>query len=144
EWILKWPSRRANGGGVVLLRTLWVSSILFALALWSRNKLDPTASIAKDAPQWFGVIFAAGYTGFYTRFSSQWNYIAGLYNQIKSTEALITTSNGKATADTVLVSWKAGFIEDAYDLHLALKPMYAMLIQTWLEHETVRSEFTNY
>jgi hypothetical protein len=30
-----------------------------------------------------------------------------------------------------LAEWKAGFIEDAQDLHLALKPLFASVIRAW-------------
>jgi len=47
-------------------------------------------------------------------------------------------------AREVIASWQAGFIEDADELHLALKPMYAALIRVWSKDENVRKEFVEY
>lgn len=43
-----------------------------------------------------------------------------------------------------LANWKAGFIEDADALHLATKPMFAVIIRHWLAEEVVRSEYLAY
>jgi hypothetical protein len=61
-----------------------------------------------------------------------------LYNQIKAAEA-----RPEAKAD-VLGNWKAGFIEDADELHLALKPMFATLINHWAQEEEVKAAIVNY
>ena len=75
---------------------------------------------------WFGAIFAGVYALLYARFSSQWTYLAGVYNQIKSAELR------KDTDDAALAEWKAGFIEDCQDLHLLRKPMFASIVHAWL------------
>jgi hypothetical protein len=151
EFILTGPPRRANGSGVILCRTIIVSFILYIMALLLRAALDPPIcmTLSMDAPRcvatntlpWFGAIFVAVYATLYTRFSSQWTYLAGLYNQIKATEAQIAVAADKSAAEDVLASWKAGFIEDAEELHLALKPMFAALIQTWSQDPMVQDKF---
>jgi hypothetical protein len=136
---------RPNGGGVVLYRSLQSALLVYLAAigvreiiapnhLWSFDLQVARAAIANSLP-WFGAIFAATYAGFYTRFSQQWTYLAGLYNQIMQTDAQIASK----TADQLrlLAAWKAGFIEDAEDLHLAEKPMYAAVIISFLKDEGV-------
>src|SRR2546429_9313137 len=116
EFLFTWPCRQANGGTIIFYRTLFVSLLLYSLALLLNKMLDPFINlefVIKDTLPWFGAIFAAEYAALYTRFSSQWTYLAGLYNQIKAAEAQIATSKNKDIADTVLVPWQAGFIEDA-------------------------------
>jgi hypothetical protein len=83
----------------------------------------------------FGAIFAGIYIALYSRFSSQWSYLAGLYNQIKQTEAT------NVDTDLIMDQWKAGFIEDAIALHLAKKPMFAMIIRAWANKGNVRASF---
>jgi len=78
---------------------------------------------------WFGAIFASIYAALYTRFASQWSYLANLYNQIKQTEA--QTAHGGDEAKKYIEDWKAGFIEDAYELHLVGKPLFASIILAW-------------
>ena len=110
--------------------------------------MDAPRCVATNTLPWFGAIFAAVYAALYTRFSSQWTYLAGLYNQIKAAEVQVAvsanTDSTKDVAAKVLTSWKAGFIEDAEELHLALKPMFAEVIRTWSEDEKVQSEFAKY
>lgn len=69
------------------------------------------------------------YTALYARFASQWAYLANLFNQIKASEIK------KVDNPSELTAWKAGFIEDCEDLHLATKPMFATLIHVWLTDE---------
>jgi hypothetical protein len=84
---------------------------------------------------WFGAFFTGVYVALYSRFSSQWTYLAGLYNQIMAVLA-------RPESDPrVMAGWKAGFIEDADDLHLALKPMYAVIIKKLAEEEDVVKDF---
>lgn len=61
-----------------------------------------------------------------------------MYNQIKAAEA-------RKDADRdALASWKAGFIEDADELHLAPKPMFATLIKNWAADAAVKAAFVSY
>jgi hypothetical protein len=79
---------------------------------------------------WIGAIFATVYALLYSRFASQWTYLAGVYNQIKAVQ-LRDQVNG-----TVLAEWKAGFIEDCDDLHLLRKPMFASIANEWITNGT--------
>ena len=87
EYLLKvYP----NGGTVVFLRSLHVAVMLFAGAIGVGEILDPNAgrtfSWLETRIQtgshitWFGAIFAGVYALLYARFSSQWAYLAGVYN----------------------------------------------------------------
>jgi hypothetical protein len=127
------------------MRSLWVSVLLYAGSIGLRELLDPNnardfdftafrALLVQTLP-WFGGFFAAVYVALYARFSSQWTYLAGLYNQIMATAARPDHDQ------RVLASWKAGFIEDAEDLHLALKPMYAAVIKNLATERDVVAAF---
>jgi hypothetical protein len=92
---------------------------------------------------WFGAIFAAVYALLYARFSSQWTYLAGVYNQIKAAQVR------DRPAKEALAEWKAGFIEDCDDLHLVRKDMFASIAHEWLSSESdhgagVRQTFDRY
>jgi hypothetical protein len=125
-----------NGGAVVFLRAFHVAIVLFVSAIGVCELLDPETErifswlefrIQAGAHiTWFGAIFAGVYALLYARFSSQWTYLAGVYNQIKSAELR------KDTDDAALAGWKAGFIEDCQDLHLLRKPMFASIVHAWL------------
>jgi hypothetical protein len=92
----------------------------------------------RSGVRWFAAVFGAVYAGLYSRYSSQWTYVAGTYNQIKAAEcANIWTGRP-------LAEWKAGFIEDAEALHVATKPTIAPTIAAWLEHESVQLAFDKY
>jgi len=136
EYLLKvYP----NGGTVVFLRSLHVALVLFAAAIGVGEILDPDAggsfSLLEARIQtgshitWFGAMFAGVYALLYARFSSQWAYLAGVYNQIKSAESRKDADEG------ALAEWKAGFIEDCQDLHLLRKPMFASVAHAWLNPE---------
>jgi hypothetical protein len=136
------------------LRTIFVSLELYILAFLLRTFLDSSTGktlsienslvVVKETLPWFGAILAAVYAALYTRFSSQWVYVAGVYNQIKATEAQVAGSGRQPAAAEVIASWKAAFIEDADELHLALKGEFAALIKTWSEDEAVHREFVKY
>lgn len=66
-----------------------------------------------------GAIFAGAYTALYARFASQWSYLAGVYNQIMAAQVRVAPPDSEGRR--ALEFWKAGFIEDAEDLHLATK-----------------------
>jgi len=134
EWLLTWLEM-PNGGAIVLMRSLWASIAVSLFALAVENILDPNRSVsfgwAEFALQlsqnlrWFSAILGAVYAAFYARFASQWAYLAGLYNQIKATECQKDCNLVK------LADWKAGFIVDAEELHLANKPLFAEVIKAW-------------
>jgi len=81
-----------------------------------------------------GIVFGAIYTALYARFASQWSYLANLYNNIKETEAL----DGD---EKVVAEWKAGFIEDAENLHLACKSSFVTTVKVWGEDPLVKKSF---
>ncbi|HEY4320120.1 MAG TPA: hypothetical protein VGM77_02990 [Gemmatimonadales bacterium] len=153
EWMLTFKSRRPNGGSVILARSLWCAGIVYGLILIFRDLIDPSLSwrpsvlaarqqLLETLP-WFGAIFAACYASLYSRFSAQWTYLAALYNQIVATQIGVAGS-GKAGVTEMLVHWKAGFIEDADDLHLATKPVFANAIRLWLEDEAITTWFADH
>lgn len=146
EFILK---RYPNGGTVVMFRSLWITIIIYFFAIGIRSRLAPhaiwTPSVASAANligstiPWFGAIFAGVYAALYARFASQWNYLANLYNQIMCAQLQCDTS-GTINQDAMDL-WQAGFIEDAETLHLALKPMFASVIQSMLTSDSVRDAY---
>jgi hypothetical protein len=145
EWMLR---NRANGGDIVFIRSLLISTIMFLIAIVSHEWLAPnaktgiswrsfTATMGANLP-WYGAIFAATYAALYTRFASQWTYLAGLYNQIMAARTQVPPGKD-AARDRVFAIWWAAFVEDAQDVHLALKPSYATVIAGLLgDQEVVR------
>jgi hypothetical protein len=65
-------------------------------------------------------------------------YLAGVYNQIKATEA------PERTSFDALTEWKAGFLEDADELHLAAKPLFGSVIRAWGKDPNVRKHFVEH
>ncbi len=141
-------TNRANGGGAVLGRSLWVTCWLYLPALglysftsegavlefsWHYFRLDIGKTLT-----WFGAIFAASYVALYARFSAQWNYLAGLYNQ--QMQAYLSLPEDRLNSKTMW-NWKAAFVEDAYELHLATKPLFAVAVKQLLENDNVRKAF---
>jgi hypothetical protein len=136
EWMFR--CGHPNGGTIIFLRSVWVSAIIYALALWLDSGADWAWGIDCRRLQreitlhvpWLGAIFGAVYVALYARFASQWGYLAGLFNQIRQMLATWKPSDGNADH---LFLWQAGFIEDALDLHLATKPMFATFIGRLLD-----------
>ncbi|MEX2232317.1 MAG: hypothetical protein WD824_09160 [Cyclobacteriaceae bacterium] len=137
----KWP----NGGTVIFIRAFGVTLSVMTVYCIVKQGLDPFRGYEFDMAELkiqilnsveiFGAVFAGIYLALYSRFSSQWGYLSNLYNQIKQTEA--SASND----EKILNEWKAAFIEDAIALHLALKPMFAMIINTWGHEAKVAEVF---
>lgn len=137
EWVLT-TTKRPNGGDIVFLRATLVAAIVYLFSIAVQHGLDPNRTsdfsrhelgteIAKSLPI-FGAIFAAVYFALYARFSSQWTYLSNLYNKIIETEA--RTCNDPCAAKLIF-AWKADFLEDADDLHLATKRVFAPLLVAW-------------
>lgn len=136
-----------NGGGVIFLRSLIISSIIFLSVITFLNVIDTEKKfsfnhniLSKDIIdnfEWYGAIFAATYIALYTRFSSQWSYLANLYNLIKQTSA---TNDSNLI---IIAEWKAGFIEDAQYLHLSHKENFAPIIKNWLNDSLVKNAYVN-
>ena len=142
--------KRANGGTVVAQRALLLASLILipafcAHAYFAKDTIFLNfswANLRQDIGTiipWYGAIFAGLYAAFYTKFASQWSYLANLYNQIMSTDAQANHSDEEATR--VMVLWKAGLIEDAQDLHLARKSMFKSVIVGLLTNPTVVKAF---
>jgi hypothetical protein len=85
-----------------------------------------------------GAIFAGVYAALYSRFVSQWNYLASFYNQLMHT---LVTHTREGRDEEQLIQWKASFVEDAYELHLACKPIFAPMVKSLLEDSDVRAAF---
>lgn len=146
EFLLR---KRANGGTVVFLRALISTLFIYAFLLTIRERVTVGATwcfgaaeikeAIRDTFPMFGAVFAAAYAALYARFAAQWNYLASLYNQIKASE--VRTSPANKWEQEVLASWKAGYIEDAENLHLHMKGVHAAVIVNWLSDPAVRREF---
>ena len=147
EWLL---NGRANGGDIILIRAFLISLVLYvpatvlhswANATWSFDfELHAIGRELSDTLPWLGAIFAGAYVALYTRFSAQWNYLAGVYNQIMAAECAHTGNPPKKQRENLDI-WSAGFIEDAVTLHLATKKIFAEFIWMLLQYEGVRSAF---
>ena len=141
EWMLH---GRPNSGAIVFLRSLLVSVLLFASALAFWCAVDPDTSsefspyelrsILRDHIGWLGAIFAATYVGFYSRYASQWNYIASLYNQIMATASGLPEAQRN---NQTILNWQAGFIEDCYYLHLDRKEIFSLVIKQMLDDPAI-------
>lgn len=151
EWLLT-GTKRPNGGDIVFARAVWVAFWVYLLAFLLQHDIDTTRTreltiqaIGKDLRNtvpWFGAIFAAAYVALYTRFSSQWLYLANLYNHIFEAEAR-TAGEPSGQAAPVLAQWKAGFIEDAEELHLSTKGLFVSVVRRWALDKTVQGYFIN-
>lgn len=135
EWLLE---THPNGGTVILIRSLLISIQIFLVGLLIHEATNTARSFSFsfDAVQfqtlvhdhivWLGGILALCYTALYTRFSSQWSYLAGLYNQIMASQL----GANENSDDKVYAVWISGFIEDAFMLHLATKEQFAECIDS--------------
>lgn len=144
EWILT-KFEKSNGGAVILTRSFWV-------ACWVTGLLYLAYGLSSgelcNVLNWvffkkhiiagmkiFGTVLAFVYAALYARFSAQWRYLADVYNKIKETQA-------RTGGDPIILAqWKAGFIEDADELHLATKKIFMSILHFWLEEEDVKNEF---
>jgi hypothetical protein len=137
--------RLPNGGGIILLRSLASAFLVYLGVLGLHNALDSARTWSFSWPEltaqvretfhWYGAIFGALYAGLYARFASQWTYLANVYNQIKAAECR-RECNGDPLAE-----WKAGFMEDAEELHLATKPLFASVLRAWGGDANVKKKF---
>ncbi|MFM0489083.1 hypothetical protein [Paraburkholderia graminis] len=154
EWLL---SKRglSNGGSVIVLRALFVSLLVLFIvepaSLAIKDILDPARAWTFDGRRLahylvthlttIAVVFGSVYTALYARFAAQWRYLADVYNKIKEAEVKYSTQQNAADR---LAEWKAGFAEDAEELHLATKKIFAQVIRTWLADEKVKAAFIRY
>lgn len=133
-------NKRPNGGTVVFLRSIFVTALLLIVVLpikvFCAKNAVPACSPSQfkveigEMLPWAGAIFAAAYAAFYSRFSAQWAYLAALYNQIMATSVALAPMNTDAASRMAV--WRAAFIEDAIDLHLARKSMFRSVIIEYL------------
>jgi hypothetical protein len=147
---------RPNGGTVIFFRTLQITAILYVIGLTLQSillscsgpcELDlsgPFQDIGNTVP-WLGATFGAVYAALYARFASQWSYLAGVYNQMRQTLVNLRKLEDRdgAIHEHVLL-WRAGFIEDALDLHLATKGMFGPFLRRLLEQDGVRARFERF
>ena len=134
-----------NGGKAVLFRASFISTYLYLMAIAIRSYTGECAVLAFSLEQflsevnetipWAGAIFGAVYVALYARFSSQWAYLAGLYNQ--QLEVAITTSKEKLNGENYAI-WQAAFIEDAVCMHLATKRGFSNAIYLMLQEKDIR------
>ena len=127
-------------------RAAWAALIVNILGLGLRDRLplDSTWSFSlarlrvavDDALPWFGAIFAGSYAAFYTRFQAQYSYLANLYNQVMGSSGAEPPGPEETYA-----AWWAGYIEDAEELHLDTKPVFASVIASVLERPLVREKY---
>lgn len=149
EFILtKW--HKSNGGTVIIFRSfiiifniIIIASIIIMVKLFFINDsnsllFDLAKQLYYKADQ-FAAVFGAVYFGLYSRFSSQWVYLSNLYNQIKQSET--TTNNQTKKSKKSMTEWKAGFIEDASNLHMATKSSIAPIIKEWSGDPRVKGAF---
>ena len=149
EWILT-KYRRPNGGDIILIRALLITLLLYLSAIGVKSYLDPERVLVFDSDElrklvsstlhWFGALLGSIYAALYTRFASQWRYLANLYNKIKETEA----KYGDAMNKEAIALWKAGFLEDAGDLHLAKKQLFVSVLNAWGKDKKVENAFVTY
>ena len=138
---------RPNSGAVVLARAVMVSTALFLLAIGIYSYLDPQSvfgfswqngtQLVRSNFAWYGAILGAVYAALYSRYSSQWQYLAGLYNQLMAAEDVNPRGCLSGLQRERRVLWWHAFIVDAKDLHLALKPSFATAIASLLQEEDI-------
>lgn len=146
EWMI--GHLRSNGGTIILMRTIFITTWVVCgaiglIALCDPNRPGPITwagfwSQLQEIGGWIGPIFGGVYLALYARFSAQWTYVANLYNMIMQARA-----NGVAYGD-VRATWAAAFIEDADNLHLAMKPSVAPIILAWREDKDVEEIFVKH
>ncbi|KVC70838.1 hypothetical protein [Burkholderia ubonensis] len=154
EWLLS-SVGLSNGGSVIVLRALfvalWVLLLVMPASLAVKDLLDTTRGGTFDGNRLIqymahhltaaAVVFGSVYTALYARFAAQWRYLADVYNKIKEAEVKYSTQPDAAER---LAEWKAGFAEDAEELHLATKKIFAQVIRTWLVRPEVKNAFVRY
>lgn len=146
--------QNANGGTVIFLRAISISLALLVITMCLHNLINPNLvypitldnfrnQLIQLAP-WVAALFAGSYVALYTRFSAQWSYLANLYNMIKQAEISMKgtpTDQERKDQELILCQWKAGYIEDALELHLSSKSNVAAIIKAWGRNSAVEKEF---
>lgn len=145
EFLLEW-FRWRNGSAVIIARSIWGALGVIGLRIAAVNALDSNkvwftlneayarAQIAESGT-WFAAAFAGLYTALYAKFSSQWTYLAGVYNQIKQAECAANCTEDK------IAEWKAALVIDADALHLDNNSIFVSLIKGWMKDPKVRAAY---
>lgn len=144
-------TNRPTGGGVVFARAAWTAVLVYAAAIALKEVLPPDSTLRFSSVRlrfaivetlsWAGAIFAGTYAAFYTRFQAQYAYLADLYNQIMAAQVQAPPNDQNEEA---YAAWWAGFIEDAEELHLETKPVFASVIASVLNRPGVRAKYANH
>lgn len=154
EWFLSPAS--PNGGAIVLARSVGVGLELAFAACLLKYWAYPDGTVFSswtcvsrellEIGPWLVAAIGGVYAALYARFSSQWSYVANLYNQIKHAEIELELQSNTASQSALekLAQWKAGYIEDAQDLHLHTKENVAAIIHFWGVEETVAKAFRSW
>lgn len=138
-----------NGGLVIFVRSALVAFELCLVGLCVKSLIagvpddgswgQAIERLAIEHFEWFGALFAGSYAALYTRYSSQWSYLADLYNQIMSVKCQMDEK--ARSSDDLLIKWQVGFIADAYTLHLYRKDIFASVIHSLLMDSRILKEF---
>lgn len=163
EWIINCVTR-SNGGFAILLRAgqfaIQVLGLHLLVEYWlgthGTGQVDASlrAALCEYLDKHFTFIaaaFGAAYAALYSRFSAQWEYLAGVYNAIKRAEIDIHLAGNASSASAEsgrnaradLSQWKKAFIEDAVNLHLAYKPLFSTVVAAWIHDPEVAALFVN-
>lgn len=136
----------ANGSDIIIARsffvTLWIGIVVFFRWFILNGSFCTDNFSLTSTLTWLALLFGAVYTSLYVKFSSQWSYLATLYNQIKQVEIQIHSNEKISESALKLLSeWKAGYIEDAFTLHLYAKKNVAIVIYHWGNSTDVKKAF---
>ena len=143
EFILRFMP---NGGKAILLRTIFVSALLYLMSIGLKSYVGESAilsfslvqfqkEVAETIP-WLGAILGGTYAALYSRFASQWSYLADLYNQQMS--AALTLTEEEMSAGSY-VNWQAAFVEDAVCMHLHMKAGFSNLVLDLLQDPKIKN-----
>jgi hypothetical protein len=145
EWLLE---NRSNGAHIIVMRSLWAAGWIYLAAIALTEISSPGSRLCfseyalrkrvSETIPWFGAIFAGVYLALYARFAGQWQYLAQLYNQLLHTA---TTTSPANLNSKKWAEWRAAFVEDAFELHLACKPMFAAAVNGMLKNAEVMAAF---
>jgi hypothetical protein len=130
EWLVA-KHEIPNGGSVVLLRTCFVTCFISAIMYTGSQVVFPGSGV-EPLIKYILATFGGVYAALYTRYASQWTYLANIYHRIKETESRNNDHNVAKIAE-----WKAGFIEDVAELHLTCKPIFASVLVYWMREPQV-------
>lgn len=140
-----------NSGGLILARSLFCASIAIFLSVLAEVLLSNQSPSSEAEPvrvskilieriPWFGASFALIFNHLNQKFSSQWLYLANLFNSI--CKANLEMSRGQDATD-LLLQWKASFIEDVHNLHLHKKGAFSIASHFMLRDTRIREKIVN-